>query len=66
MNLVDITLLINSPQLPADMLIFYTERRHDLVAKINKNLMSIDLPEMTMREMLNESPQPFLANTVGE
>ena len=61
MNLVEITLLINSPTIPDDMKEYYIQKRQDLVNEIN---YAIEGQELTLKQMLQISPRPELADTL--
>jgi hypothetical protein len=61
MNLVEITLLINSPTIPDDMREYYINQRRELVKEINND---IDGRDFSLRELLLLSPRPDLADTI--
>ena len=62
MNLVEVTELINAiPSDEIEMREYYINRRIELVAEINKDVVALGQREMTLNDMLLLSPKPELA-----
>lgn len=66
MNLVEVTQLINHPEVQAEpeLVEMYVKKRQALVDEINEAMAAVDAPAMTLKEMLLTSPNPQLAETV--
>ena len=66
MNLVELTILINHPEVQKDqeMLDLHIRMREQLIVEINADIVKLGLPAMTLKELLLASPSPHLAQTV--
>ncbi|KKK92427.1 hypothetical protein LCGC14_2703050 [marine sediment metagenome] len=66
MDLVEVTVLINHPEVMKDeaILNMYLRKRKELVEAINQDLAKMGLGPFTTKELLRMSPNPALADTI--